>query len=419
MIDFFTNPVVRTSMLGTLSMAVASSLVGCIVLLRRRSLIGETLSHAAFPGILVGIFILSFLTADLSNWMFLAMTLGGFLFSLLGLKCVDWMEIRGKVKPDSALTFVLAAFMGWGILLASIMQKSHPVGYRQSLLYLYGQAATMTSDQAILYGSFTAVLICFLILFYSRLKLINFDTIFAQSLGLRYKPLETATFLLIVIAIILGIRSVGVVLMAGMLIGPAVAARPWSQKFSSMLLIASGFGLASALLGNLLSYKLSSNQFSLPSGPMILLSSSFLCLVSLLIAPKSGLLVRLIRMQIFRFRCRMENGLKLIWKKPKLQAEVSPLIKFSLRMKGWLTKDGALTPSGELKAQKIVRLHRLWEVYLVEYLGQNVDKVHRTAEELEHLFSPALEKQLTLLLNNPVKDPHQQPIPPRPAGEKL
>ena len=71
------------------------------------------------------------------------------------------MEIRGKVKPDSALTFVLAAFMGWGILLASIMQKSHPVGYRQSLLYLYGQAATMTSDQAILYGSFTAVLTLF------------------------------------------------------------------------------------------------------------------------------------------------------------------------------------------------------------------------------------------------------------------
>lgn len=389
-------------------MAISSSLVGCIVLLRRRSLIGETLSHAAFPGILVGICILSLLTSALSEWLFFAMTLGGFLFSLLGLKCVDWMERLWKVKSDSALTFVLAAFMGWGILLASILQKSHPVGYRQSLLYLYGQAATMTSDQALLYGSFAFILIAFLVLFYSRLKLIHFDSIFAQSLGLRYKPLEITAFLLIVIAIILGIRSVGVVLMAGMLIGPAIAARPWSHRLSTMFILASCFGLASALLGNILSYKFT----SLPTGPMILLSSSFLCVISLLIAPRSGLLARLIRMQIFRFRCRMENGLKLVWKKPALQSELSPLVKLSLRMKGWLSQEGTLTHAGELAAQKIVRLHRLWEVYLVEYLGQNVEKVHRTAEELEHLFSPALEKELTRLLNNPIKDPHQQPIPP-------
>ncbi|MGH2638223.1 MAG: iron chelate uptake ABC transporter family permease subunit [Rhabdochlamydiaceae bacterium] len=396
-------------MLGTVCMAISSSLVGTIVLLRRRSLIGETLSHAAFPGILVGIFILSFITSDISEWMFLSMTLGGFFFSLLGLKCVDWMEMKWKVKSDSALTFVLAAFMGWGILLASVLQKSHPMGYRQSLLYLYGQAATMTSDQALLYGSFAFVLIAFLVLFYSRLKLINFDSVFAQSLGLRYKSLETATFLLIVIAIILGIRSVGVVLMAGMLIGPAVAARPWSHRFSTMLIISSCFGLGSAFLGNILSYKL----VSLPTGPMILLSSSCLCIISLLIAPHSGLLVRLIRIQTFRFRCRMENGLKLVWKKPNLISELSSFIKFSLRMKGWISKENTLTSKGALAAQKIIRLHRLWEVYLVEYLGQNVEKVHRTAEELEHLFSPALEKQLTLLLNNPLKDPHEQPIPPR------
>lgn len=391
-------------------MAVASSLVGSLVLLKKRSLIGETLSHAAFPGILVGVFIVS-------GGMFLSMTLGGFAFALLGLASVHWMETRLRVKSDSALTFVLAAFMGWGILLASIIQRSHPMGYRQALLYLYGQAATMTRDQALLYASFAAVLILFLMLFYPRLKLIQFDAPFAQSLGIRYKPLELITFLLIVCAIILGIRSVGVVLMAGMLIGPAVAAKPWSHKFSTLLILSSFFGLLSALIGNFLSYHLSSPQFSLPTGPIILLTSSSLCLISLLIAPRSGLLIRLIRMQIFRFKCQLENGVKLLWKRPQLKTELSFFIKFSLRFKGWITKDGTLTPEGELAAQKIVRLHRLWEVYLVEYLGQNVEKVHRTAEELEHLFSPALEKQLTILLNNPQKDPHQQPIPPRGTHE--
>ena len=151
---------------------------------------------------------------------------------------------------------------------------------------------------------------------------------------------------------------------------------------------------------------------------MILLSASSLCIISLLIAPKRGLLVRLARMQLFRFRSKMENGLKHIWKKPASQKELSSFIRFSLRLRGWLTSEGSLTPQGELQAKKIIRLHRLWEVYLVECLGQNVEKVHRTAEELEHLFSPALEKELSELLNYPLKDPHEQPIPPIPGDPK-
>ncbi len=393
-------------------MSLSSALVGSFVLIRRRSLIGETLSHAAFPGILVGIFLISVFMTDLSEWMFFAMTLGGFCFALLGLKCVDWMERLWKVKSDSALTFVLASFMGWGILLASILQQSHPVGYRLALLYLYGQAATMTSAQAVLYGGFALVLICFIMLCYSSLKLIHFDASYAKTAGIWYRLLENITFLCIVIAIILGIRSVGIVLMTGMLIAPGIAARPWTSRFSTLLATASFFGLASALIGNLLTLKLSSAHFSLPTGPMILLSAALLCLISLLAAPKNGLVVRLIRMQFFRFRCTLENTLKTIWKKPHLQSELSFFVKLSLRAKGWVNQDGHLTPLGEKKAQKIVRLHRLWEVYLVEYLGQNVDKVHRTAEELEHLFSPSLEQELSELLHHPVKDPHEQPIPP-------
>lgn len=418
LIEMFTNPVIKTSLLGTLCMSLSSALVGSMIFLRRRSLIGETLSHAAFPGILVGIFLSSLFPKSRTDAMFYGMTIGGFLFALLGLKCVDWMERLWKAKSDSALTFILASFMGWGILLASILQQSHPVGYRQALLYLYGQAATMTTSQALLYGIFALILVVFVLSFLPYLKLISFDPTHAQVLGLRYKSLENATFFFIVIAIILGIRSVGVVLMAGMLIGPAVAARPWARRFSSMLFLSAAFSIASALIGNILSLQLSSATLSFPTGPMILLSASCLCMISLLIAPHSGLLVRLTRMQIFRFRCKMENSLKLIWKKPHLKTELPSWIRLALRLKGWISKDGNLTHQGEKKAQRIIRLHRLWEVYLVEYLGQNVEKVHRTAEELEHLFSPELEKKLTELLNNPLKDPHEQPIPPSTSTEQ-
>lgn len=415
MIEFFVNPVIKTSMLGTICMSMSAALIGVLLFLQRRSLIGETLSHAAFPGLLVGLFFTSLLTAHTAEWLFTGMTIGAGIFAFLGMKCVSWMQECFKASADAALTFILASFMGFGILLASILQKSHPVDYRLALLYLYGQAATMTQAEALLYGSFAALLILFITAFYPYLKLICFDLSHAQILGIKYKPLENAIFLLVVIVVILGIRSVGVMLMAGMLIAPAAAARPWVKSLSSMLVIAALFGAASAFLGNVLSFKLSTTSFSLPTGPMILLSASSLCITSLLIAPQRGLLVRLVRMQLFRFRCKMENSLKHIWKKPSSSSEVSPLILFFLRLQGLLTKEGSLTSEGELRAKKIVRLHRLWEVYLVEYLGQNVEKVHRTAEELEHLFSPALEKKLSELLNYPVKDPHEQPIPPIPG----
>ena len=393
-------------------MAVGTALIGVLLFLRRRSLIGETLSHAAFPGLLVGIFFSTLLPKSSSEMSFIGMTLGAGVFAFFGMKCVSWMEKYCKANADTALTFILASFMGFGILLASILQKSHPVDYRQALLYLYGQAATISIVQSLLYQYFALFLIFFMIAFYPYLKIICFDTPHAQTLGINYKPIENGIFFLLVITIILGIRSVGVMLMAGMLIGPAASARPWAKSLSSMLAIAAVFGAASALLGNILSFKLSRTSFSLPTGPMILLSASSLCIISLLIAPQRGLIVRIVRMQLFRFRSKMENGLKLIWKKPGSSPQISPLIRFSLRLRGWLTSEGRLTPQGKIRAQRIVRLHRLWEVYLVEYLGQNVEKVHRTAEELEHLFSPTLEQELSQLLNYPLKDPHEQPIPP-------
>jgi manganese/zinc/iron transport system permease protein len=418
MIDFFLNPIIKTSLFGTVFMSTGAALIGVLLFLQRRSLIGETLSHAAFPGLLVGIILTPFFTPHTSEHVFIGMTTCAGIFAFLGMKCVAHMEERLKASSDSALTFTLASFMGFGILLASILQRSHPVDYRLALLYLYGQAATITSAQSLLYGGFTLLLILFILSFYPYLKLICFDMTYAKTSGIQYRALENGIFLLLVLTIILGIRSVGVMLMAGMLIAPAVAARPWAKKLSSMLIIGALFGFASAFIGNILSFKLSTSSFSLPTGPMILLSASSLCLISLLIAPKRGLLVRLIRSQVFQFRSKMENSLKHLWKKPGSQTEISPFIRFSLRLQGWLNPRGALTPQGELQAKKIVRLHRLWEVYLVEYLGQSVEKVHRTAEELEHLFSPALEKELSELLNYPLKDPHEQPIPPSQGNPK-
>lgn len=79
-------------------------------------------------------------------------------------------------------------------------------------------------------------------------------------------------------------------------------------------------------------------------------------------------------------------------------------------------RDYQLTSSGLHKGARIVRLHRLWEVYLVHSLGLKVERVHKSAEEMEHILTPELERKLTELLDNPTQDPHHQPIPPKEEG---
>ncbi|MGR3972993.1 MAG: iron chelate uptake ABC transporter family permease subunit [Candidatus Rhabdochlamydia sp.] len=413
LLSAFQDPIMKTSLLGTLGMALSSSIMGVLLFVRKRSLMGETLSHAAFPGILIGSLIPLLLGLDPASWNFYAMTAGGVIFALLGLKCVNWMETQQKVKPDAALTWTLASWMGWGVLLASLLQQTHPTQYRLSLLYLYGQVVTMTTSQAFIYAGFALLVIGFVITTYPYLKWFYFDPVHAQMAGFHCQTLETVTFILIVITIILGIRSSGVILMVGMLIGPAVAARRWTKRFSTMMIASTFFGMLSAMIGSALSVHLSSPAFSVPTGPVILLTTSCCCFLSLLFAPSEGFLIRLIRMQQFKLRCQMENSLKQLWKNPGLPLQLPFYLKLLLKVKQFVSSEGKLTALGTLEAEKIVRLHRLWEVYLVEYLGQHTEEVHQTAEELEHLFSPSLEQKLSSLLNNPQKDPHHQPIPPR------
>ncbi len=414
MISFFLDPVLRAPTIGCMLMGLSSALIGVIVLLRKKSLIGEALSHAAYPGVMLTLFLLSCLTTYSEDLFFIFLLIGGSLSSLLGLKVISFLEHELRIKSDAALCFVLSIFFGVGILFASRLQITAPLLYRQAQLFLYGQAATMTDIHIFIYALILTLVISFLLFYFRDLETLNFDRHFALSIGIPAKKLDNFTFLLLVLTIIVGIRSAGVVLMSGLLIAPAAAAKPLCKKFSHHLFFSGMIGCASGFLGNYLSLKIPQGAYSLPTGPTILLCATCFCLLSLILAPHKGILSRLIRAFIFRLHCQVENDLKAIWKaghKEKLESFWS---HFFLKKNKWIIHTDAgyvLSVAGEFHAEKIVRLHRLWEVYLVDYMGQGIEKVHRSAEELEHLFTPALEKELTRLLKDPKKDPHAQPIP--------
>lgn len=432
--SYFTDPVLQAPTLGSMLMCLASAVIGVVVFLRKRSLLGEALSHAAYPGVVLSAIVCSWLFSLNSEAPVFVILGGAFVFSLMGLLLIDVLEKKGRVTSDAALCFVIAFFFGFGVLVASRIQFTHALWYKTVQIFLYGQAATMVSTHMFIYGLF-AVAVCVVVaLFFYPLRILLFDRDFASSMGVKRGWIEVLLSVLLVSAIVIGIRSVGVVLMAGMLILPAIAARQLTHQLSHLFVCAAGIGAASGFFGNYFSLQIPlwiqarfrGDGFSLPTGPMILLSAALLCVLCLVGAPKRGLLARAVRIIRFKEQCAEENVLKFLWRSERDcgAKEVSAALGFSsirarlalfrLCRQGWvICKDRGvrgLSKDGALRAARIVRLHRLWEVYLV-FLGQGVEKVHRSAEEMEHIINPELEEKLSELLGNPKRDPHAQPIP--------
>jgi manganese/zinc/iron transport system permease protein len=422
--DFFTHPVLRASTLGCMLMCLSASLVGVAIFLRKRSLLGESLSHAAYPGAVIGIGVFAYFFPRGEKWAALAVLAGAFLSSLAGLKAIEWLEQKGKVKADAALCFVLAVFFGVGIVLASAMQSIFPVWLSQIQMLLFGQAATMTDVHIAIYGALAALVTVFLFLTFRPLQASLFDRNFALGIKLPVRFLEKALFFLLLVSLIVGIRSVGVVLMSAMVIAPVVAARQFSDRLQTIFWGSGAVGVFSGFLGNYLSVM---SPVSLPTGPMIVLSASTIALFSLLFAPKRGLAFRLFRIAAFRIRCLEENILKAIWKKEGVSLtslhkdhQVAPSLLryalFRLKKEGWVIASNGqlfLSDDGRKKGASIIRLHRLFELYLADMLGVEGENIHRTAEEMEHILTPEIEERLTKLLSNPTQDPHSQPIPGR------
>lgn len=431
LLKYFSDPLHQASMIGTLLMCFASSLIGVLAYVCRKSLLGETLSHAAFPGAIIGVIISQFVTELLSTYVLI---ISAFVFSLIGMTCVSIMQKRLKISEDAALCFILATFVGLGVFIASILQTMEPIWFRRVQGFFYGQAATMMRVHLLAYFLLSCCILAFVILYFVQIKILTFDDSFSRSMGFPVKRLNGILIVFFALAVVIGIRAVGVVLMSGMLIAPAVAARAWTSKLSWMFIIAACFGMLSALVGNILSYeipKLMEGALSLPTGPLILLTSVIFTFFSLILAPRRGYVYRSIRKQKFRRRCLEENFIKGFWKIglshsitwSEIQSHIGLkpyqiyFMLLRLKRKGEIIetqKGWKLTKQGQKRSTHIVRLHRLFELYLSSKLNVKGLQIHDIAEEMEHLITPQIEEELTKELANPKQDPHAQPIPRRP-----
>jgi len=415
----------RVVFAGVTVLGAASGLVGTFLLLRKRSLLSDTVSHCTLPGIAI-----AFLVAEatgISGRSLPLLLLGAAVTGVLGMGAVALIRTKSRIKDDAALAIVLSVFFGLGIALMVIIQQL-PTGNAAGLShFIYGKAAAMTAGDAqlILFASLAVALVCAAL--FKEFKLLCFDANFARTQGWPTVSLDLALMGLVVAVTVIGLQAVGLLLVVAMLIIPAAAARFWSHRLGVTMLLATLIGAASGLVG----VAASALFPKLPAGAVIVLAAVVCFTVSFFFGAQRGLLVRWLEQRRVGHRVARQHLLRAIYEwcetggfgqesdpvnlleQPVLLAELRRAnhwnearlqrllrLGFAERLVTWNNSHNAvhLTAEGKIEARRVTRNHRLWESYLLRYADVAPQHIHHNADQIEHVIEPNIVNELEELL---------------------
>ncbi len=417
----FSEPNVKVVFLGSLILCSVSGLVGTFTLLRKRSLIGDVISHSVLPGIA-----LAFIIGQQKNiaYLLIGATITGWISTFL----VDYITKHSKIKSDTAIALILSVFFGVGVLLLTHIQHSGNASQSGLDQFIFGRASAMNMSDVYLFSIVGILIAAIIVIFFRGFTLLSFDESYAQSIGFPIESLKLMLSITTVATVAMGVQAVGVVLMSALLITPAAAAKFWTHKIHVLAILAVIISGASGVLGSAISY----SSKGMPTGPWIVVVVSLVAIFSAFVGSESGLLKGYQLRRQNNIKILRENTIKLFFALQNLNktqsrfslAEVSQNSKMALSSlkrglnllvnEKLINKDSSgyeVTEKGTEEAKAIVRKHRLWELYISKYMNLKPDHVHDDAEGIEHVITPEIEKELEELLEFPTRDPHDSEIP--------
>lgn len=366
MMNYFTELLsdytVQTIVMGAAVLGMFSGLLGTWAVVRRQSLLGDAVAHAALPGIA-----LAFLIIGTKNTFYLLT--GAALAGWLAVLWIRGITINTRIKYDTALAIALATFFGFGMVLITFIQRMPNAQQGGLEAFLFGQAATLLRSDVITMAIIAGVATLILLLFWKEFKIISFDPQFAHASGFNIKAPDILLNTLIVVAIVLGLQAVGVVLMSALIIAPAAAARQWTNKLWVMSLLAAIIGAMSGVIGS----ALSGSFTKLPTGPLIVLTSIVFVAVSFLFAPHRGLVAVFVQrlknkkrvaldtllMQLYGISGTHSNmqhphSLSILKPLPSFNRNTIKLLSDKNLIKITDSKEWSLTDEGIRRAQKLI-----------------------------------------------------------------
>ncbi len=412
----------RIVVVGVMMLGLAAGCVGAFLLLRKRALLGDALSHATLPGIGVAFIIASAMGATGKSLpvLLLGATAGGVFGMLTILAIVHFTRIR----EDAALGIVLSVFFGAGVAITSLiqsMQSGHAAGLSS---FIYGKTASMLYGDALLLTCAAAAVAAICALLFKELSLLCFDAGYAAAQGFNVKLLDVVLMGLVVAVTVIGLQAVGLILMVAMLVIPPAAARFWTNHLPTLAVLSAVIGAASGLVGA----AISALAPRMPAGALIVLAAGAAFLLSTLLGTSGGALPRLVQQAGLRRKIARQHLLRTLHElsetrsagaRPQPSGARVPIeavraarswtpaaVRRELgraRRDGLLTWDSAdphvaLTSAGVAEAARVVRNHRLWEMYLITHADIAPSHVDRDADEVEHVLSREMIASLEQLL---------------------
>ena len=412
--------------LGTTLLGVAAGIVGTFAYLRKRAMMGDALSHATLPGI-AAVFLISG-DKHLGTLLF-----GAAMTGILGVLCVIGLRRYSRLKEDAAIGVVLSVFFGAGILLVQFVQQMQTGNQAGLDRFIYGKPAGMIMQDASLIAATAVIVILGAAFLFKEFRIVCFDQQFAASQGWPVVLIDILMMGLVVLTTVVGLQAVGLILVVALLIIPAAAARFWTDRLLTMIVLAGLFGAISGYLGSIFSALMP----RMPTGAVIVICAGLVFFLSMFLAPRRGVMAGVIRSRRLQSRIAYQNLLRALAEFEEefgdgIRTTIDDLLgkrswsQWSLRRQlgraariGSVTCDSSmaakLTRSGRSDAARILRNHRLWEMYLIKHADIAPSHVDRDADQIEHVLSPEIVAELETALAQSRRippSPHlQEPAP--------
>ena len=339
---------------GAAILGASAGAIGSFVLLRKRSLVSDAISHSTLPGLALAFIVMAALTGD-GRWL-PGLMIGAALSAGLGLLVVDWLTARTRLAEDAAIGAVLSVFFGAGVVLMTVIQTLQTGRQAGLSSYLLGSTAGMLRSEAQIIAVAAAIIGLAIFLLRRPFTLVCFDPEYAAVRGVNVRATDLVMMALLMAVTVIGLKVAGLVLIVALTIIPPVAARFWTNRPGRMVVIAAGLGALAAWLGAVLS----SLDRGLPTGSLIVLSAFALFVLSLTLSPRRGLLAGIAHRLRFHGLVHERQGLLALARgEPIYDAQTLR----RLRARGYIRPDGVATPEGSAAAALARHDEARWGLY--------------------------------------------------------
>lgn len=371
--------------IGAALLGASAGVVGTYVLLRKRSLVSDAISHATLPGLVLAFIASAWVTGEGRSTV--ALMAGAAISAGLGLLAVEWISRRTRLAEDAAIGAVLSVFFGLGVVLMTVVQTLETGGQAGLAGYLLGSTAGMLRAEAEVVAVAGATAALVVLLLKQRFTVVCFDEEYAASLGVDIRRTDLVMMALVLAITVIGLRIAGLVLIVALIIIPPVAARFWTDRSERMVLVAAVLGAASAYIGA----ALSSVGPGLPTGAVIVLVAFALFILSLLLSPVRGVLALALRRRAFHISVHRRQGLLELTRSERI---LDPATLRILRSQGLIRADGIPTPAGREAAAAAAQDEERWELFRKLYPVET--DVHRQQgiEPIGRVLPPDLVSDL-------------------------